>query len=224
MTEEDFNKYIVENGRAVVVYRDGKNRSTKSVVIEPGTFTGRDMEFVSLGSVGYVRVNRFSEDAASRFADILQAMESLNRTGLIIDLRSLYTMDIENASRFIEPVVSRGLIARVKDKTFNASMKEIPFETAVLVDGSTTGAAEVVAKAVNGTVYGSETPGYAVYVKSYPMLTKAAYERYSGQTGRVDPGNLWNYLKATNSTLSENEVAGYLKIVESGVYDFLKGI
>ncbi len=217
MSEDAFNYYISSNGSALINYIDMETGFTKSTVLEADTTGGRDVEFVYLDGAGYIRINSFSEFATARFKGILESMKTLGNTRLILDLRSLYSMNIEDAAKIADSLVSRGTIAEVKGKTYNAATKVVDFEIAVLIDENTVGAAEAIAMAVSGTVYGQESKGYAVYTKSYPVFNEESYAYYSNMSGETELSRIFNYLKSRNIEIEDTDITGYLNIVESGI-------
>ncbi|HPQ46269.1 MAG TPA: S41 family peptidase [Clostridia bacterium] len=218
MSEDAFNSYVIGNGSALVIYIDKDTGSSRSVVLESGTTAGRDVEFVQLDGAGYIRVNRFSQFATDRFRGILEAMKALGNTRIILDLRSLYTMNIADACNLAEFLVSGDTMARTKEKSYNATAKDVGFEVAILVDEMTTGAAEAIAMAIPGTIYGQSSNGYAVFVRKYPVFTERAYEHYSEVAGTFEVKSIVSYLKSHSIELWDHEVTGYINIVESGIF------
>lgn len=218
MSADAFNSYIIGNGSALIVYTDVESGGSKSVELEADTTTGRDVEFVYLDGTGYIRINRFSEFATDRVRGILESMEVLGNNRVILDLRSLYTMNIEDACNLAEPLIPGGTIARSAEKTYNARSKKVNFEVAILVDDKTTGAAEAIAMAVPGNVYGQSSNGSAVFTKKYPVFSEASYQYYSDLSGRTDLNSIFNYLKSRNVEIKSSDITGFLYIVESGIY------
>ncbi|MBN1624417.1 MAG: hypothetical protein JXN10_00535 [Clostridia bacterium] len=218
MSPEAFNSYIVGNGSALIVYTDGETGVSRSVTLESDTTSGRDVEFVYLDGTGYIRVNRFSELSTERVSRILESMEVLGNTRVILDLRSLYTMNIEDACNLADLLVPQGTIARSGEKTYNASTKKVNFEVAVLIDDKTTGAAEAVAMAVHGKVYGQSSSGNAVFTKKYPVFSEVSYKYYSDLSGQTNLNSIFNFLKARDIDIEPSDITGYLNIVESGIY------
>lgn len=218
MSEDAFNSYIIGNGSALISFLDYETGSTKSAVLEADTTAGRDVEFVYLDDVGYIRVNRFSEYATDRVRRITESMKELGNTKVILDLRSLFTMNIADACGLADSFIPMGTIARTGDRTYNAAYKKVTFDVAVLVDEKTVGAAEAVAMAVPGTVYGADSMGYAVFVKKYPVFSQSSYEFYVNKTGHTDLTRIFNNLKSRKIEIESSNITGYLNIVESGIY------
>jgi len=214
-----FKKYMADKSSVLLEVKDGKTGYLSAVKIEPEPDYMNDVDYVILDEAGYIRINGLSSKTADIVEGILGSLESLGTEEIILDLRSLVSMEIESAAQVAGLLSSGGTMARTKAGTYNIRKHDVKFNVSILVNGLTAGAGEVIASAVGGVVYGQPTAGEAYYVKTYPVLTEKAYLDYSAETGREDIIPLLNNLKFRGIELTDEEISGYLNIVESGVFN-----
>jgi carboxyl-terminal processing protease len=113
---------------------------------------------------------------------------------------------------------------KYKDIDYYSTLKQSKYKIAVLVNGMSASASEIVSGAVQdtgaGVLIGTKTFGKAKFQSLIPILTKEAYEKYSEILGRgiVDVYELNNY----NIFPDEEQINGYAKMT-LGVYYTPKG-
>lgn len=214
-----FNAYMQSNGSAILEIIDRDTGYIRTERISAAAGYMQTVDFVFLDDAGYIRIKGFDGDTADRVRGILASMKELGQDNLIIDLRDMVSMNINDACKVADLLVPRGTIARTQSGTYNASPKEIGFNVAVLINEHTKGAGEVIASAVNGVSYGSATAGEAVFVQRYPVFTDSAFLKYSREAGSSDVREMLNYIKFRKVEVPQGYVPGYLNIVESSVYN-----
>lgn len=218
MSENAFNSYITENGSGLVNYIEGSTGLTKSAFLKADSKTGRDVEIVYLEGAVYIRVNRFSDFTTDRIAGIIESMKELGFSNAVLDLRELHTMNIEDAAGVADLFMTGGNIARTRKQTYNASYKKEVIDLAVLIDDNTVGAPEAIAIAMDATIYGQDSEGYAVYTGQYPVFSRTMFEKLREETGYTEVARIINYVSSHRLVIEDSDIAGHLNIVESGIY------
>ncbi len=216
---ESFMVYL--NGRDSVLLEviDKDTGHIRAVSIETETYYRNDIDYVILDNAGYIRINSFSETTDDIVAGILGSLKTLGINEIILDLRDLASMDIEHASSVAGLLSEGGVISRTRAGTYNVRKQEVDFGVRILVNEKTMGGGEVIASAVPAVIYGQATAGEAYYIKRYPVFTEDAYKKYSEKTGRQEITGILIYLKARGIEIQDNEISGFLNIVESGVFN-----
>jgi len=151
--------------------------------------------------IGYVRLSKFSEESSKELKDALENLKEENIQGLILDLRSngggLLSQAVETANLFLEKdklmVYTQGR-KQERIREYFSRGPELFTQTplAVLVDGGTASASEIVAGAIQdwdrGVIIGEETFGKGLVQQVFEMpkdtylkLTIAKYYIPSGR-------------------------------------------
>jgi carboxyl-terminal processing protease len=177
--------------------RDGAARAPVALVrraIVPPDVTGRLLP----GGIAYVRLRSFGAQSARELDAVLNGLRTKAAHAYVLDLRANgggYRDDaIAVASHFV-----RGTVVTIAERTgapavfaAKTSTPLIDGPLAVLVDGNTASAAEIVAGAVQddhaGTLIGTKTFGKGVVQETFPLpdggaikLTTARYRTPSGR-------------------------------------------
>jgi carboxyl-terminal processing protease len=156
--------------------------------------------FVGAG-IGYIRVSSFDEVTGQ---DIKAAIEKLggdHLAGLVLDLRNnpggIVTAALETASLFLQPgqkiFTIRGRHVRESSEVVSSNAKPYGFKVAVLINGKTASASEIVTGALQdhdrATVLGEPSYGKGLVQSVYPLsqgtglaLTTALYYTPSGRS------------------------------------------
>ena len=154
---------------------------------------------LSTKKLGYIRVASFDEKTGKDFADALDKLGALD--GLVIDLRNnpggVVTAAVEICSQFLEPGQR---IITLKGRNKNSDEVDVPktakpykFPLAVLVNGKTASASEIVSGALQdhkrATILGEPTYGKGLVQNVFPIrnetaivLTTAFYYTPSGRS------------------------------------------
>ena len=129
-------------------------------------------------NIGYVRLSMFNENTGSDLSNKLQELEVQGMKGIILDLRNnpggLLEESIKVASNFVPqgPIVSVVSKDGTK-KTRFSTLEAIKYPLAVLVNGGSASASEIVAGAVQdtdaGTLIGTKTFGKGLVQTVLPL-------------------------------------------------------
>lgn len=132
--------------------------------IQIKTVTGKLLD----NGIGYIRISQFGENTGAEFSAKLQELESQGMKAAILDLRNnpggLVTECVKVAGNFVPagPVVSYVTKDGTKE-TYNSYLEKPKYPLAVLVNGGSASASEIVAGAVQdtgaGTLIGTKTFG-----------------------------------------------------------------
>ncbi len=177
--------------------RDGAARPPLTLVrraIVAPDVTGR----VLPGGIGYVRLRSFGAQSARELDTVLSGLRAKAARAYVLDLRANgggYRDDaIAVASHFV-----RGTVVTIAERTGNPAIFAAKTSTplidaplAVLVDGNTASAAEIVAGAIQddhaGTLVGTKTFGKGLVQETFPLpdggaikLTTASYRTPAGR-------------------------------------------
>jgi carboxyl-terminal processing protease len=121
--------------------------------------------------VAYIRVARFSESTGSDFARALEAADLAGASALVLDLRDnpggLLSQGVDVAERFVpagETIVEVRSRSQIDSRVYRSGIsRKWEKPVAVLIDGGTASAAEIVAGAIRdhrvGTLVGERTFG-----------------------------------------------------------------
>ena len=120
-------------------------------------------------NIGYIRLTEFSEHTNADFKKIVDQYKKENKKGLIIDLRSNPGGLLDSVVKICQQIIPEGPIVHIDAKTekdnetYNSKLKEAPFKIAVLVNGGSASASEILAGAVKdskaGIIVGTKTYG-----------------------------------------------------------------
>ena len=157
--------------------------------------------FLLSAGVGYIRVSSFDEHTAQSLREAIEKLGGNRLTGLVLDFRNnpggLVTAALETASLFLNPgqtiFTVRGRRFPEKTETVPAGAKPYGCKLAILIDGRTASAAEIVTGALQdhdrATVLGEPSFGKGLVQTVYPMsqgtglaLTTALYYTPSGRS------------------------------------------
>jgi len=151
--------------------------------------------------VGYVRVTSFDEKTGGQIKEAIEKLGGANLKGLVLDLRNnpggMVTSALETASLFLKPgvklVTVRGRNVPEKSETVPTIATPYEFKLAVLVNGKTASASEIVAGALQdhdrAIIIGEDSFGKGLVQGVFPLsqgaglaLTTALYYTPSGRS------------------------------------------
>jgi carboxyl-terminal processing protease len=165
----------------------------RRLVVAPDV-TGRVLD----GATGYIRLRTFGAQSAAQLADVLTRLQAAGVRAYVLDLRAngggYRDAAIAIASHFV-----RGTIVTTQERTggpavfgATAGTPTIAAPLAVLVDGDTASAAEIVAGAIQddkaGTLVGTRTFGKGLVQETFALpdggAIKMTTARYLTPSGR----------------------------------------
>jgi carboxyl-terminal processing protease len=192
-----------------------KQKAAQLVVRRPGnarlmelTLTPENMQAPSVERVfelqpgiGYIRVGAFEEKTAQQIHDGIEKLGGRNLKGLVLDLRNnpggLMTAAMQTAAFFLQP---GQMILSAKGRNVPETIERVPadnkpytFPLAVMVNGKTASASEIVSGALQdhdrATIVGEPSFGKGLVQSVYPLsqktglaLTTALYYIPSGRS------------------------------------------
>jgi len=184
------------------VRRPGSAR-TLQIVLTPEDMLTPSVEraFFLRPGVGYVRVTSFDAQTGAEVKKAIEKLGGASLSGLVLDLRKnpggMLAAALEVASLFLDPgktIVSiRGRAVQSSRETVPEDAKPYSFPLAVIVDGQTASAAEIVAGSLQdhdrAVIVGQPTFGKGLVNSVYPLsegtglaLTTAFYYTPSGRS------------------------------------------
>lgn len=172
--------------------------------------------------IGYIKLDIFNENTEQFLNNALDEMDKNNVTGLVLDLRDNPGGEVGQAVAVARKFVPSGIITTLDYKSeahsdieYRSYLDKPKYKLAVLVNGASASASEIVAGAVQdtaaGKLIGTKTFGKAKFQGIIPILTTEAFAKYERQLGAklVDAYELIN--KYQVSPL-QSEISGYAKI------------
>jgi carboxyl-terminal processing protease len=194
---------------------ESRERPAQLVVRRPGaarilqlTLTPEELQspsvdrafFVGPG-IGYIRVASFEEDTAKQLKEAIGKLGGRGLAGLVLDLRNnpggLLTAAVQVASLFLQPglevVTVRGRNVPEQTETVPSIAEPYDFKLAILVNGKTASASEIVSGAMQdhdrATILGETSFGKGLVQSVFPLsegtglaLTTALYYTPSGRS------------------------------------------
>ncbi|SCZ80759.1 S41 family peptidase [Acidaminobacter hydrogenoformans] len=149
--------------------------------------------------IGYLRLTSFDEDAYKEFKSELNALLAQNITGLIIDLRGNPGGSLSECTQIADYLLGEQVIVYMEDrageKTYYRSDKEkVDLPMAVLVDGGSASASEILTGAVqdseSGVVIGTQTFGKGLVQSVIELRDNTAFKLTTSQYFTPDGTNI----------------------------------
>jgi len=151
--------------------------------------------------IGYIRVSSFEEKTGGQLKDAIEKLGGQNLKGLVLDLRNnpggLVTAALQTGSLFLKPgaklVTVRGRNVPEKSEVVPSAATPYEFPLAILVNGKSASASEIVAGALQdhdrATIIGEDSFGKGLVQSIFPLsegtglaLTTALYYTPSGRS------------------------------------------
>ena len=141
------------------------------------------VSYKTYDDVGYIRVAEFINRTEEEFEAALNTLKDMEVTSLIIDLRNNPGGYAHTVISMCDMLLPKGVIAYLEDNNgerqyFNSDAKEVGLPMAILINGGTASASELLAGSVQayglGTVVGEKSFGKAVGQSPYALTTDTA--------------------------------------------------
>lgn len=158
-------------------YRDS---AEMSITATCSAYTRANLSY-SIGTyqIGYVRITAFDANTPLLFVKAINNLTSGNVTGLILDLRHTSGGSLDAAAQVLDRLLPEGdlMSKTTRDGTvelvYSSDRQELNLPIAVLVDGATSGPAELVAAALadynRADLVGLKTAGDGTIRESYTL-------------------------------------------------------
>ena len=192
-------------GTSVVITIE-RNGEKMDITVPRGVVKRESVSSKLLGDgIGYIRINQFqskdssvadSKDTYDEFSEHITDLQNNNITSLIIDLRNNPGGDLDVVTKIADYLLPEGVITYTEDKNgkkeyFNSDAKSVDLPMAVLVNGGSASASEVLSGALKdhskATLVGEKTFGKGVVQTVFPLydgsgltVTSARYYTPSG--------------------------------------------
>src|SRR5579859_2047811 len=195
--------------------QESRQQPARLVVRRPGnmrlldfTLTPEEMQqpsveraFLVKPGIGYIRVASFDEKTGGQIKEAIESLGGRKLKGLVIDLRNnpggLLTSALETVSLFLKPglpiLTVRGRAVPQKEEKVPANAEPYDFPVAVLINGKSASASEIVAGALQdhdrAAIVGEPSFGKGLVQSVFPLadstglaLTTALYYTPSGRS------------------------------------------
>ncbi|MGI6668488.1 MAG: S41 family peptidase [Acetivibrionales bacterium] len=180
--------------------------------------------------IGYIKLEQFNENTDEYMTKALEAMDRNRITKIILDLRDNPGGSVAQATALAQKFVPKGIITKLDfrsesydDIEYYSHLEKPKYELAVLVNGMTASASEIVAGAIQdtgaGKLVGTKTFGKARFQSLIPVLSRDAFFKYINEG--ILAVNAYD-LQSRGIMPLEEDIAGYAKLT-LGVYYTPKG-
>ncbi len=161
---------VIKAGELDTIYIEVTRAIIKIESVKKETPYGRKAEDeVKDKNMGYIRITEFNEHTYENFKKLTEEYKKENKKGIIIDLRNNPGGLLDSVVKICQLIVPEGPIVHIdakgdaEDETYYSKLKEAPFKIAVLVNGGSASASEILTGAVKdskaGIIVGTKTYG-----------------------------------------------------------------
>ncbi len=158
---------------------------TADITVTRGEYTPRTLSYsVINGNVGYIRISQFRSGTASDFNNAVSALVRQRPAGLVVDLRGNAGGLVSGAAAALDTLLPAGNMVESRDKDgkttveYTSGTNEVDLPVSVVVNGGTSGAAELFAEDIRdfkkGLVVGEQTAGNAMKDAVVPLSDGSA--------------------------------------------------
>ncbi|MDP4180569.1 MAG: S41 family peptidase [Bacillota bacterium] len=209
------------------IIKDGEKNQTK-IKVTRDDIRVNPVSYEIRGDIGYIKLSIFNMNAAAEMAKALKELESKKIKKIALDLRDDPGGEVSQVVEIAKNFVPEGLIAKLdfnsekmQDIEYRSDLKDKKFKLAVLVNGNSASASEILTGAIQdtaaGTIIGTKTFGKAKVQSIYSILTPEAYKKYEDQLGvkLVIGDDLEDKYKITPE---DSEIIGWVKITTGYYY------
>ncbi len=171
----------------------------------------------------YIRLTGFTNKTGEEFGQVLEKINSAGVNKLIIDLRDNGGGTVRGCIEVARKILSDETIVKMDfryngylDIRYIAPENPNEYEIAILINGNTASAAEILSAAVKdnnkGILVGENTFGKSLVQSSYLILTDDAYDKYSKITGETNMFVIVKTLSRMRIEPDEDEWLGAVKL------------
>jgi len=190
------------------------------------------VEYEIKNGICYLKIESFNANTDKYVTRALEEADKENVTKIILDLRNNPGGEVGQAVAVAGKFVPKGLITKldfksedIMDLEYVSELEEQKYKVAVLVNGLSASASEIVAGAIQdtgtGVLIGTKTFGKAKVQSIIPILTPEASRKYETKLGvRVVDG--YDLMVKYGIFPQDDEIMGTMKIT-TGVYSTPKG-
>ena len=200
-----------------------KNVVRAIVKVSPVTWEVRN-------GVGYIKLDMFNENTDEYLKKALAEIDAKKVTKIILDLRDNPGGEVNQAVAVARHFVPKGLVTKLdyksekyNDQEYFSNLEKAKYKLAVLVNGNSASASEIVSGAIQdtgaGKLVGTKTFGKAKFQSIIPMLSVDAFKKYKDEG--ITAVNAYD-LMIQGIYPSDDEIAGYAKMT-LGCYYTPKG-
>jgi len=183
----------------------------------------KTVTYTMFGDTAYIRMTGFTNKTGEEFSKILEKINSAGVNKLIIDLRDNGGGTVRGCIEVARKILSDETIVKMDfryngylDIRYVASENPNDYEIAIIVNGNTASAAEILSAAIKdndrGILVGENTFGKSLVQSSYLILTDEAYEKYSAITGETNMHVIIKTLPRMGIEPDEDEWLGAVKL------------
>ena len=215
-TGTDVSNYIKNSGKNKVVLTVVRDNEEKEVTIN---LSKVDIPYVSgevieknSKKVGYIKISLFANNSYKQFKSKLEKLEKENIDSLIIDVRDNSGGYLTSVTDICNLFLEKGkVIYQLQDENGTVKKKDTTkekrtYDIAVLINGSTASASEILASAIKesykGIVVGQNSYGKGT-VQQTKKLLDGSMIKYTTQKWLTPDGNFINEIgvKPTNEVI-----------------------
>ncbi|HEY8500207.1 MAG TPA: S41 family peptidase [Clostridia bacterium] len=193
-----------------------------SIRVQRGSVNISPVKWMVDGDVMYIKLESFSGNSAYFFDQALKEMDNRGLEKMILDLRNNPGGEVSQAVAIARKLVSRGVITKLdfksedaRDITYYSYLYKSKYIPAVLINGNSASASEILASAIqdskDGFLIGTTSYGKGVVQNLYPVLKPEAYEKYAALYGEnIVDGYQW--ANKHGVVVNESDLIGWIKI------------
>lgn len=210
----------------------GNDSKIRNFDVERMSIKINPVTYEIIGDIGYIKIEIFNANTSEFLKAALKEIDAKGIKKIILDLRDNPGGLVDQCVAVAQHFVPKGLITKLEfrsqqlaDQEYYSYLQKPKYKLAVLINGMSASASEIVAGAIQdtgaGTIIGTKSYGKAKVQSMLPILSPQAYKKYSDQVG-LKSVNAYDLLINYNINPLDSEVIGWTKIT-TGMYLTPKG-
>lgn len=206
----DISNYIKKDNKSKVVITINRNNEEKDVTISMSKveipYVNGEVIEKNDKRIGYIDISLFSSNSYKQFKNKLEELEKSKIDGLIIDVRDNSGGYLTSVTDICNLFLEKGKViyqledANGKVKKKDTTKEKRSYKVAVLINGNSASASEILASAIKES-YGGEVVGVNSYGKGTVQQTKKLLDgsmiKYTTQKWLTPKGNFINEVGVT---------------------------